>query len=50
MWVSPADILAKRRVPLPPPRLRKPRAASDATIDAASAASSVATLPGRAPS
>ncbi len=44
VWVSPADILAKRRVPLPPPVADTLRAASDATIDAASAASSVATL------
>jgi hypothetical protein len=44
VWVSPADILAKRLVPLPPPVAATLRAASDATIDATSSASAVATL------
>src|SRR3546814_10424937 len=45
VWVSPADILAKRLVPLPPPVAETLRAASDATIDATSSASAVPTLP-----
>lgn len=44
VWVSPTDIFAKRLVPLPPPVAETLRAASDATIDAASSASAVATL------
>jgi hypothetical protein len=44
VWISPADILAKRLVPLPPPVSETLRAASDATIDATSSASAVATL------
>ena len=44
VWVSPADILAKRLVPLPPPVAETLQAASDATIEAASTASSVASL------
>lgn len=44
VWVSPADILAKRLVPLPPPVAETLRAASDATIEATSTASSVASL------
>lgn len=44
VWISPADILAKRLVPLPPPVAETLRAASDATIDATSSASAVATL------
>ncbi|MGE0341565.1 MAG: hypothetical protein AB7N73_14630 [Gemmatimonadales bacterium] len=44
VWVSPADILAKRMVPLPPPVAETLRAASDATIEATSSASAVATL------
>ena len=38
------DILAKRLVPLPPPVAETLRAASDATIEATSTASAVATL------
>ncbi|WP_310964039.1 hypothetical protein [Nocardioides terrisoli] len=41
VWVSPADILNKRLVPLPPPVAETLRAASDATIDATSSASAV---------
>jgi hypothetical protein len=44
VWVSPADILAKRMVLLPPPVAETLRAASDATIEATSTASAVATL------
>lgn len=44
VWVSPADILAKRMVPIPPPVAETLRAASDATIDATSSASAVAAL------
>jgi prophage DNA circulation protein len=44
VWVSPTDILNKRLVPLPPPVAETLRAASDATIDATSSASAVATL------
>ena len=44
VWVSPADILAKRLVPLPPPVAETLRAASDATIEATSSASAVATI------
>ncbi|MGK2876119.1 MAG: hypothetical protein ACSLEW_10855 [Nocardioides sp.] len=44
VWVSPADILAKRMVPLPPPVAETLRAASGATIDATSSASALATL------
>jgi hypothetical protein len=44
VWISPADILAKRFLPLPPPVAETLRAASDATIDATSSASAVATL------
>lgn len=44
VWVSPADILAKRLVPLPPPVAETLRAASDAAIDATSSASAVAAL------
>lgn len=42
VWISPADILAKRLVPLPPPVAETLRAASDVTMDAASTAASVA--------
>lgn len=42
VWVSPADILAKRLVPLPPPVAETLRAAGAATIEAASSASAVA--------
>ena len=41
VWVSPADILAKRLVPLPPPVAETLRQASNATIDATSSASAV---------
>lgn len=44
VWVSPADILAKRLVPLPPPVAEMLRATCDSTIDATSSASSVAAL------
>lgn len=44
VWVSPADILAKRLVPLPPPVAETLRAASDATIDATCSASAAAAL------
>lgn len=41
VWVSPADILAKRLVPPPAPVAETLRAASDATIDATSTASAM---------
>ncbi|MBM0127612.1 hypothetical protein [Pimelobacter simplex] len=44
IWVSPADILAKRLVPLPPPVAETLRATSDDTIDATCSASAAATL------
>ncbi len=44
VWVSPADILAKRLVPLPPPVAETLREASNATIDATSSASAVVTV------
>lgn len=44
VWVSPADILAKRLVLLPPPVSETLRAASDAAIDATNSASAAATL------
>jgi len=44
VWVSPADILNKRLVPLPQPVAETLRAASDATIDATGTASAVAGL------
>jgi len=44
VWVSPADILAKRIVPLPPPVAEALRRASAATIDAARWAASVSSV------
>ncbi|MGD9961868.1 hypothetical protein [Nocardioides sp.] len=44
VWVSPADIHAKRLVLLPPPVAETLRAASDAMIDATSSVSAVATV------
>jgi hypothetical protein len=44
VWVSPADILAKRLVPLPPPVIETLRAASDDTSETTSTASAVAAL------
>ena len=46
VWVSPADILAKRMVPVPAPVSEAMRAASSATSAAAIAASAVAALHG----
>ena len=46
VWVSPADILAKRMVPVPAPVSEAMRAASSATGAAAMAASAVAALHG----
>jgi hypothetical protein len=46
VWVSPADILAKRLVPVPAPVSEAMRAASSATSAAAIAASAVAALHG----
>ena len=44
IWVSPADILAKRTVPVPPPVRESLRTASAATTSGASTAAAVATL------
>ncbi|MEZ0579129.1 MobF family relaxase [Nocardioides sp. MH1] len=44
VWVSPADILAKRTVRLPPPVAETLHAASSAAIDATSSASAVAAV------
>ncbi len=44
VWVSPADILAKRPVPLPPPVTEALRSAGDATTEASSTASAIATI------
>ncbi len=44
VWVSPADILAKRIVPLPPPVAEALRRASAATIDAARWAASISSV------
>lgn len=44
VWVSPADILAKRLVPLPPPLAEALRAAGDATTKTSSTASAIATI------
>jgi hypothetical protein len=44
VWVSPADILAKRNVPLPPPVAEAIRGASAAVIEAAVACAAVASL------
>lgn len=43
-WVSPADILAKRLVPLPPPVTEALRSAGDATTEASRTASAIATI------
>ena len=44
VWVSPADIHAKRLMPLPPPVLETLQAAGNATIRAAAGASAVTSL------
>ena len=44
VWVSPADILAKRLVPLPPPVAEALRSAGDVTTEASSTASAMATI------
>jgi hypothetical protein len=44
VWVSPADILAKRLVPLPQPVAEALRSAGDATTEACSTASAIATI------
>ena len=44
VWISPADILAKRRVPLPKPVAEALRSVSAATVAAAGAASRVVAL------
>src|SRR5690606_16247478 len=45
VWVSPADILAKRHIPLPAPVAAGLRAASAAVIDAATTAAAAASQP-----
>jgi hypothetical protein len=44
VWVPPAHILAKRVVPLPPPVTEALRSAGDATTEASSTASAIATI------
>jgi hypothetical protein len=44
VWVSPADILARRTVPVPPPVRESLSTASAATAAASSAAAAVATV------
>jgi hypothetical protein len=44
VWVSPADILAKRLVPLPQPVTEALRSVGDATTEASSTASALATI------
>lgn len=44
VWVPPADILARRLVPLPPPVTEALRSAGDATTEASSTASAIATI------